>query len=107
MCIRDRLELGDLLTTSVRSVDRAVHASDGQRHRLAVVLPETGPEGARTFTAKLTEQLGPWLEKREVGGAGELSAETISFPEDEAALAELRQAFTAIDEAEHPLQHQT
>jgi len=104
---RDKVlkELGDLLTTSVRAVDRAVHAEDGSMHHLAVVLPETGPEGARIFTGKLTEQIVPWLEKRDIRGTGDLHTATIAFPEDEAELVRLRQKFAAIDEAEHPLHH--
>lgn len=96
-------ELGALMTGSVRTVDRAVHAEDATVHRFAVVLPETGPEGARTFTDKLAEQLIPWLDKREVSGAGELHTATITFPEDEEQLALLRRSFSAIDDIEHPL----
>ena len=40
-------ELGRLLGGSVREVDRVVHSRDDEHHRLAVILPETGPEGAR------------------------------------------------------------
>src|SRR5439155_14344660 len=40
-------QVGRLLHDSVRTVDRAVHSEDTEAHLVAVVLPETGPEGAR------------------------------------------------------------
>ena len=43
-------QLGRLLADSVRTVDRAVHAQDGGRHRVVVVLPETaGRQGMQGF----------------------------------------------------------
>src|SRR5947209_19538227 len=42
-------QLGQLLADSVRTVDRAVHAHDGDRHRILVVLPETAGDGAQVF----------------------------------------------------------
>ena len=38
-------ELGRLLGGSVREVDRMVHRRNDEHHRLAAILPETGPEG--------------------------------------------------------------
>src|SRR5438270_2009847 len=51
-------QLGRLLADSVRTVDRAVHAREDGRHRIAVVLPETAAEGARIFTDRLAARLG-------------------------------------------------
>src|SRR5688500_5741280 len=65
-------QLGRILRDSVRTVDRAVHSADDSRHRLAVVLPETGPEGARIFVDRLGERVGAFLAERgaSVGGDG-------------------------------------
>lgn len=100
---RDRLlrELGRLLAAGVRSVDRAVHGRDGNRHRLAVVLPETGPEGARVFASRLATTVRGFLLERGVDVDG-LEPRAIAFPDDETALATLRDEFSQIDRDEHP-----
>ncbi len=98
-------ELGALLTASVRTVDRAAHVPTADAHRIVVVLPETGPEGARTFTGKLVDQLRDWLTKHGATGTGELTSQTVPFPEDEPGLAALRASFAVIDEAQHPVTH--
>jgi GGDEF domain-containing protein len=95
-------DVGAVLTASVRSVDRAAHVVSGASHWFAVVLPETGPEGARTFSGKLVDQLTTWLESHDVRGAGEVTTRTIAFPEDEAGLTTLRASIDEIDKAEHP-----
>ena len=104
---RDRAKalraVGRLLTDSVRTVDRAVHAFDGSRHRIAVILPETANEGARIFTDRLagtlTEQLGGrGAQLRD----GELARKAITYPGADAELEQLRDAFAAIDRAQHP-----
>jgi GGDEF domain-containing protein len=98
-------ELGQLLTASVRTVDRAAHVPTADANRIVVVLPETGPEGARTFTGKLVVQLDDWLRKHGVKGSGALASQTVPFPEDEAGLTALRESFAVIDEAQHPVNH--
>jgi hypothetical protein len=42
-------ELGRQVGASVRTVDHVVHFRDGDVHRLAAILPETGTEGAEVF----------------------------------------------------------
>jgi GGDEF domain-containing protein len=95
--------LGRVMRNSVRTVDRPVFASQNGAHRLAVVLPETGSEGARVFTERLARRVADHLGRR---GAriDEDSIEqlSVSFPDDEAALVNLREEFAAIDREEHP-----
>jgi GGDEF domain-containing protein len=88
-------QLGRLLADSVRTVDRAVHAHDGDRHRVAVVLPETAAEGARIFTDRLATRLG------ELFSTG-VSSQALTFPEDEAALQRVRTEFAEVERREHP-----
>jgi GGDEF domain-containing protein len=96
-------DVGRVLRDSVRTVDRAVHAQDEHRHRLAVVLPETGPEGVRVFTPRFVERVSEFLSQRGArvspDGVSSLSA---TFPEDEAAIQALRSEFSAIDRLDHP-----
>ncbi|MBV9410119.1 MAG: hypothetical protein JO148_00875 [Acidimicrobiia bacterium] len=96
-------QLGDLLAESVRTVDRAVHAHDGQLHRVVVVLPETAEEGATIFTERLATRVAAFLSQR--GAAVEESAvkrRAMTFPGDEPALQELREEFADIERREHP-----
>jgi GGDEF domain-containing protein len=96
-------QLGDLLAESVRTVDRAVHAHDGQRHRFVVVLPETAEEGANVFTERLATRIAAFLSQR--GAAVEESSvarQSMTFPGDEPALQQLRQDFADIERREHP-----
>ena len=95
-------ELGRMLGDSVRTVDRAVHGSDGARHRLAVVLPETSAAGARIFSERLAVRVTEFLAARGASGAGVQGA-SYAFPEDEATLNQLREEFAAIDQVEHPV----
>jgi GGDEF domain-containing protein len=95
-------DLGRLLRDSVRTVDRAVHCTDSDRHRLAVILPETAAEGARVFTDRLVVHLTDWLAARGVSGTGRLESTVVTFPGDDDALARVREEFAAIDRATHP-----
>ena len=96
-------DLGFQMKEAVRSVDRAVHASDEQRHRFAVVCPETGPEGARVFVDRLADRLATYLRGRGVAvGDGALASTACTYPGDEAGLQALRAAFVAIDRTVHP-----
>ncbi|HVF53980.1 MAG TPA: diguanylate cyclase [Actinomycetota bacterium] len=97
-------ELGRLLRDSVRTVDRAAHAVDGDRHRFAVVLPETGNDGAEIFTNRLADNMGKFI--REKSGAKEevapLYRRAATFPGDDEFVAELKEEFKEIDRREHP-----
>ncbi|MDQ4004753.1 MAG: GGDEF domain-containing protein, partial [Actinomycetota bacterium] len=85
-------ELARELRDSVRTVDRVVHALDGDRHVIAVILPETGPEGARTFTVRMAERVARHLGS----GGGPLPADTYrqrswTYPGDEEGLRAFRE----------------
>src|ERR671919_298151 len=96
-------DLGRILKDSVRTVDRAVHAQDGERNRFAVVLPETGPEGVRVFTERFVERVSEFLSQRgALVSEDNVSSVAATFPEDEAAIQSLRAAFSAIDRLDHP-----
>lgn len=96
-------ELGRLLRESVRTVDRAIHALAGDRHRIAVVLPETGTEGARIFSERLADRLHEFLE----GRGAKLDRDAVrqvafTYPDEEDRLIAMRDEFAAIERAEHP-----
>ena len=95
-------DLGGMIATSIRTVDRGVHARDEQRHRFAVILPETGSEGARTFAQRLATRLGEQLRRRNVAIENDLAFGALTFPGDESSFSSLRGEFEQIDEAEHP-----
>jgi GGDEF domain-containing protein len=102
--MRTLRDLGRLLGDSVRTVDRAVHGFDGQNHRFAVVLPETGPEGARIFTDRLADRLADYLANRGIGVTpADIGRVAVTYPDDgDAAVEVLRDQFAAIDRTEHP-----
>jgi hypothetical protein len=93
--------LGKVLKDSIRTVDRAVHADDGTKHRLAVVLPETAAQGATVFSARMLDWVTKYLRERgaKVEGVG---TREFTFPDDEAALRQLHDEFVVVDRAEHP-----
>jgi GGDEF domain-containing protein len=93
--------LGKVLADSIRSVDRAVHAFDGTRHRFAVVLPETASQGASVFSARLRDWVTRYLGERGASTDGVTTRE-VTFPDDETALRQLHDEFAAIDRVEHP-----
>ena len=96
-------QLGDLLADSVRTVDRAVHAHDGDRHRIAVVLPETAAEGANIFTERLATRIAAFLAQRGAAvNETDVSRQALTFPGDDAALQALRQVYADIERREHP-----
>ncbi len=97
-------DLGRMLQEAVRTVDRPVHGFDGERHRFAVVLPETGKEGARIFVERLGERIQRFLEERKVRlSEGDVARHTVTFPGDgDEAIEQLRTEFRAIDRYEHP-----
>ena len=96
-------ELGRLLGQSVRQIDRVVHSRAAEHHRLAVILPETGPEGAHVFAARVTTRVAEFLGERGIAlDAGALRVLALTYPDDEVALAQLRREFATIDHVEHP-----
>jgi GGDEF domain-containing protein len=95
-------DLGGMIASSIRTVDRGVHARDEERHRFVVILPETGNEGARTFTSRLAGRLGEQLRRRNVPIEDDLAFSALTFPGDESSFDSLRTHFKEIDQAEHP-----
>src|SRR5437763_3787152 len=96
-------QLGQLLADSVRTVDRAVHAHDGELHRFVVVLPETAVEGAQVFTDRLATRVAAFLAQRgAVVDEAAVVRRAVTFPGDEAPLQELREEFAEIERREHP-----
>jgi GGDEF domain-containing protein len=101
--VRILRELGRRLGESVRQIDRVVHSRSEAHHRLAAILPETGPEGARVFAEHLSARVGEFLGGHGIGlDAGALQVFALTYPEDEAALVQLRHEFATIDHVEHP-----
>lgn len=95
-------ELGRMLSDSVRTVDRAVHARTKDFHRLAVVLPETAREGARIFTDRLADRVSGYLSRRGAKFSGELKRTALTYPDDEEGIRRVRGDFEEVDRAEHP-----
>jgi hypothetical protein len=96
-------DLGRLLSGSVRSVDRAVHAADDRRHRFAAILPETGAEGARKFTDQMAKRVEGQLGRYGAGAADvHLDSAAFTFPGDDGAVAALRHEFATIAHRQYP-----
>lgn len=92
-------ELGRLLSDSIRDVDRAVHGSDGAISRLAVVMPETGPEGAVVFTERLRDRIIEYLQTKGADiGPGDVVSQAVTYPGDgDAEVQKLREEFASIE----------
>lgn len=99
-----RRDLGRMLKEAVRTVDRAVHGFDGSSHRFAVVLPETGREGASIFVNRLGDRMTQFLEERGVAlGEEGVVRIAVTFPDDgDEPIEKLRAEFREIDKHEHP-----
>jgi GGDEF domain-containing protein len=95
-------DLGRLLGEGVRNVDHVVHAHDGDRHRLAVILPETAHEGAEVFRGRFDERVRSYLADRGVPIDGtHPPAQALTYPGDDDAMATIRAEFERIDAAQH------
>jgi hypothetical protein len=75
-------DLGRYVSSGIRGADSAGHAVESDRHLLIMVLPETGREGAGSFTQALEEKLGKWIEQR-VSGHATLTGSSSTFPDDD------------------------
>ena len=103
--VRERAvrELGEILKSSVRTVDRAVHVKDGNMHRFAAILPETARDGATVFVTRLVAKMQQLLEEQGAGAAApQVQYDVSVYPGDDADLQALRERFAAIDALEHP-----
>ena len=73
---------------ALRQVDRMVHSRTEAHHRLAAILPETGPEGARVFAGRLADSGGRVPRRRGVElEVGALQPRALTYPDDEDVLA--------------------
>ncbi|HEX7165678.1 MAG TPA: hypothetical protein VF230_01735, partial [Acidimicrobiales bacterium] len=96
-------ELGRAVQSAVRTVDRGVHAEVDGFHRLAVICPETGAEGAAIFTGRLATQIADFFDSRNLSiDEVALAARSLSFPGDDAALDALRADFERVEREQHP-----
>ncbi|NNC39399.1 MAG: hypothetical protein HKN95_01810 [Acidimicrobiia bacterium] len=96
-------DLGDRVERGVRTVDHAVHATDGESELLAFVLPETSAEGARTFAAKLVEQVASLAAEHSVEiNPSTVTTSTSTFPDDPAGVEALTARFREIAAVEFP-----
>jgi hypothetical protein len=92
-------ELGRLLSRSLRTVDRAVHANTGKGSLFAAILPETPATGADIVAEKIATSMN--------GALGESASATVqsyslSYPAEKEAFTELKELFQAVDRKEHP-----
>jgi GGDEF domain-containing protein len=95
-------DLGRLLGEGVRNVDHVVHVRDGDRHRFAVVLPETAHEGAEIFRGRFDERVLAYLRDRGVViSPDQAPAQALTFPGDDDAVAAIRAEFERIDASQH------
>jgi GGDEF domain-containing protein len=93
--------LGRVLREAIRTVDRAVHSQYGGKHRLAVVLPETGAEGANVFGGRLRDWVADYLKQRSAATDG-VELRSFTFPDNEQAIRTVREEFAEVDRVEHP-----
>ncbi len=95
-------DLGRLLGEGVRTVDHVVHVRDADRHRFAIVLPETAQEGAEVFRGRFDERVRGYLRDRSVAiDVDQLPARALTCPGDDDALEVVRADFTRLDGAQH------
>ena len=102
---KDRIikELAGILKDSVRTVDRAVHAADNERHRFAAILPETARDGGRVFAGRLVAKMTETLSHRGIQvDAQQVTYDVSMFPGDEEPIQQLRREFADLDAREHP-----
>jgi GGDEF domain-containing protein len=96
-------ELARLIQAALRTVDHAAYGMSGGVHRLAIILPETGKEGAHIFTSRLVQKIAEYLtSKGATLTADQIKNEEITLPEEKALLDELVVTFRAIDRMQHP-----
>ena len=95
--------MGRMIQDALRTVDRAAFGVSDGMLRLAVILPETGREGARIFIDRLVERVAAYLNQRgaHVDRAA-VEATTVTLPEDKAGLDALTQTYREIDRIQHP-----
>lgn len=93
---RERRLLRDVAVNVLKTDTRAVDELARVENRLVVLLPNVGPEGARTCGARLQGKIKGMLPARDEEGPAEVQLSICSYPEDrqavEGLLAELEEA---------------
>lgn len=84
----------------VRLGDRVCRIEAADRDLMLVVLPDTGSQGARTFTERLLAQVEHHLATEGLSVVGMLRTDTLSHPGDDEALAALRRRLSVLDGAD-------
>lgn len=92
-------DIGRDLAASIRAADRCGHALESDRHLIAVILPETGHEGAQTFSNTLQLRMAEGLQKRGVTSDG-IVGRSVTYPDEAVDGVEVR--FRAIAQQEFP-----
>lgn len=96
-------ELARLIQAALRTVDHAAYGMSAGMHRLAIILPETGKEGAHIFTSRLVQKIAEYLTSKGAPlTADQIKNEEITLPEEKALLDDLIVTFRAIDRTQHP-----
>ncbi len=96
-------DLGSRIRETIRSVDRASFGRHDDQYALAVVLPETGEEGAKTFIENLKTNLLNLLESHQLAVAGMgISSTTATFPAEVEALDAVTDHFRELARREFP-----
>ena len=98
-------DLATRIAAAVRTVDRVARIEDGDVHRFVAVLPETSAEGARIFAERLREGTAQFLASR-FGGPGDVSVRWVSYPDDPAGIARLREEVALADARRRTLSDQ-
>jgi len=94
----DMRAIAATLDKRIRTVDRAVHADDGNTHLFAVILPETPAAGAEV----VTDNLAAAVEQVAARDAGAVQRQRLTYPEDAERLHDLRERFLRVERMEHP-----
>lgn len=96
-------DLGAVVRDAARASDRPSHVSDGDVERFAVVLPETGADGAHVFAGRFAQLLYRFLTGR---GAplerDDVAIQVLTLPGQEAQLGDLRRVFADALQRQHP-----
>lgn len=94
--------LGQMMLNRARSVDRVVHAFDGRQHLFAIVLPETGLDGARVLADAVGARIARALGAGETGKDEAIVEVRLAGPGIDGSLEALRGEFAELDRLERP-----
>lgn len=96
-------DLAAVLRRSVRGVDRPVRVDDGTSERFFVILPETDKEGSQILAGRLEEAARRFLAERRIDADGLLSAQALTYPEDQESLDTLRSEVAEVNDRQRVL----